>query len=214
MQITIFGASRGVGRAALDLAVSHGHTVTAVARSPLSVAPAARVVTGDVLDDRVVASAIEQADAVVVALGTRPGEKGSSAQGHVCSQATRAVIAAMAHGTGRRLVVISSYGVGPTRSQRPFPFNLVAATLLRDVMADKELQERHVRASGLDWTIVQPMGLTDEAASGKSFVSTDGQHELTQVSRADVAAACMDAIESRSYIQQSIAVSTCRRAAA
>ena len=207
MQITIVGASRGVGRAALDIALGRGHNVTAIARNAFSVAPEARIIVGDVLDERVVTSAVGNADAVLVALGPRPGEKSSSAQKHICSEATRALIAAMVQGVSRRLVVVSSYGVGQTRSQRPFPFNLVAATLLKDVMADKERQERDVRAAPLEWTIVQPLGLTDAPATGQPLISASGNHELTKVSRADVASVCIDIIKSRAYIGQSIAIS-------
>ncbi len=34
-------------------------------------------------------------------------------------------------------------------------------TVLREHMADKEKQEALVKASRLDWTLVQPVGLTD-----------------------------------------------------
>ncbi len=107
----------------------------------------------------------------------------------------------------RRLVVVSSYGVGPTIARRPFPFNLVAATLLKDVMADKESQERLVRASDTDWTIVQPLGLTDEPPTHRPFISTTGERATTRVPRADVAAVCIDAIDGHTFVRETIAVS-------
>lgn len=53
--------------------------------------------------------------------------------------------------------------------------------LLKPQIADHEVQERTVRGSGLDWTLVQPVYLTDgeEPAS----LSTDGSVEGMQVSR-------------------------------
>lgn len=208
MNITIFGASRGVGKALVDAAAARGHTVTAVARRAVAFnGSAGRAIVGDVLDAGVVRQALEGADAVVIALGTAPTEKGASAQAQVCSRATRSILAAMAASAVRRLVVVSSYGVGPTRANRPFPFNIVAATLLRDVMADKEAQENLVRDSIMEWTIAQPLGLTDDLATGTPRVSTDGSRGGSRVARADVAAVCLDAIDSHRYIRETIAIS-------
>jgi len=206
MNIVVFGASRGVGRATVEAAAARGHAVTAVARSaaPLAGLPGTTIV-GDVLDPTLAANALGGADAVIVALGTAPGSKGQ--QGKVCSQGTRVILAAMQASALRRIVVVSSYGIGPTRDRLVFPFNVVATTLLKDVMADKELQESEVRSSDTDWTIVQPLGLTDEPATGRPFVATDGSRQTTQIARADVAAVCIEAIESRRYLRETIAVS-------
>jgi putative NADH-flavin reductase len=206
MNIVIFGASRGVGRAAVDIAAARGHTVTAVARTAAAMAGLpGTTVTGDVLDPAVAARTLSGADAVIVALGTAPGSDGQ--QGKVCSRGTRAILGAMQAAALRRIVVVSSYGIGPTRDRRAFPFNIVAATLLKDVMADKELQESEVRGSDTDWTIAQPLGLIDEPVSGRPFVATDGSRQTTQISRADVATVCIEAIENKRFIRETIAIS-------
>jgi putative NADH-flavin reductase len=208
MLITIFGASRGVGRVAVDVATDRGHTVRAFARSTESLdgGPATPIV-GDVFDEASVARALDAADAVLVALGTAPAAGNAGRQGQVCSGGTRVILNAMKSGVARRIVIVSSYGIGPTSARRPFPFNLVAATLLKDVMADKEVQEREVRASDTDWTIAQPLGLTDAPATGSPFVSTDGSRRVTRVPRADVATVCIDAIETNRYLRETIAIS-------
>jgi putative NADH-flavin reductase len=208
VNITIFGASRGVGRAAVQVAVARGHTVTAVARSGGFLAgTAASEIAGDVFDADLVARALIGAEAILVALGTSPAARDGAQQAQVCSRGTRVILEAMRSGGPQRIVVVSSYGVGPTRERRPFPFNVVAATLLKDVMADKEAQEREVRESETQWTIVQPLGLTDGPATGTPFVSTDGSRQVTQVARADVATVCIEALESGSYLRETIAIS-------
>jgi putative NADH-flavin reductase len=207
MRIAIFGASRGVGRAAVDAAVAAGHAVTAFARTAGTLAStAADVVTGDVLDERAVVAALAGADATIVALGVTPGARSTTPE-DICSRGTQTIVAALAGTTARRIVIVTSYGVGETRSRTPFLFSIFAKTVLRGIMADKERQERDIRASGLDWTIVQPLGLTDDPASGRPYVSTDGSRRTTRVSRADVAAVCLDAIEHARYIGASISVS-------
>ncbi len=207
MKLTIFGASRGVGRAAAEIAAARGHMITAVARSPLRFAlPSGAAVLGDATDAVTVAAALRDADAVLVALGTAPGKRDAAAA-QVCSRATRVILGAMRERELQRIVVVSSYGIGPTRDRRPFPFNVIASTLLKDVMADKEVQEREVRASDRAWTIAQPMGLTDAPATGSPFVSADGSRKLTRVARADVAAVCLDAIERERFVRETIAIS-------
>ena len=153
------------------------------------------------------ASAIAGADAVIVSLGVTPG-KGATTPEDVCSRGTRTIVEAMNAAAIERLLIVTSYGVGDTRSRTPFVFSLFAKTILRGIMADKERQERDVRASGLRWTIVQPLGLTDGPATGHPYVATDGSRQTDRVSRADVGAVCVDAIEQAKFIGACVAVSS------
>jgi putative NADH-flavin reductase len=207
MNIVIFGASRGVGRAAVEIAAARGHAVTAVARNGEALAGLPAIaLAGDALDAELVNRALSGAQAVIVALGSSPSGRDGQ-QGKICSIGTRSILGAMKAAALRRGVVISSYGIGPTRERRTFPFNVVAATVLKDAMADKEVQETEVRDSDTDWTIAQPLGLTDGPETGRPFVSTEGSRQTTQVSRADVATVCIQAIESSLYLRETIAIS-------
>lgn len=207
MNIAVFGASRGVGRLCVDVALGAGHAVTAVARNrgTLDAAPAT-IIIGDVLDQSVVERALEGCDAVIVALGVSPGSRSKTPE-DVCSRGTRNILAGMDAAKIDRVVVVTSYGVGATRVKTPFPFNLIAATLLKGIMEDKEVQEQLVRASGTKWTLVQPLGLTDGGATGTPYVAADGSRKSSRISRADVAAVCVDALEHGKYIDECVSVS-------
>jgi uncharacterized protein YbjT (DUF2867 family) len=152
---------------------------------------------------------LDGADAVLVALGVSPGQRATTPE-DVCSRGTYAILAEMKSRGIDRIVVVTSYGVGETQKLTPFPFSVIAKTILKGIMADKELQEEAVRLSGTRWTIVQPLGLTDGPATGNVLVSTDGSRASNQVPRADVAAACIDAIGNDRYIGESVAVSARR----
>jgi putative NADH-flavin reductase len=206
MRIAVIGASRGVGLACVRAARGAGHEVTALQRSPVDQPQAGvRYVIGDATREEIARDAIGGCDAAIVALGAKPG---GAAGGHdVCSRGTRAVLEAMRSEGVRRLVVVTSYGVGPTKSRTPFPFNVVAATLLRGIMADKEVQERDVRMSSTLWTIVQPLGLTDAPATGAPLVAADGSRRSTRVPRDDVARVCVESLENGSHIRETVAVS-------
>ena len=190
MKVLVVGATGGTGRAAVDALVADGHEVTAFARragAVLGGRPGVRTVDGDATVAGHVAAAVRGQDAVVVALGIAESAVRVRLRGpagtplDVRSRGTAAVVAAMREHGVRRLVVQSSYGVGETRDRLPLSSRLVFALLLKPQIADHEAQERVVRGSGLDVTIVQPIYLTD--GDEPATVSTDGSVEGMRVSR-------------------------------
>lgn len=204
MNIAVFGGTRGVGRAVVDQALARGHAVTALARDPASLAiadPGFTVVPGNVLDPAAVVQAVGGADAVVVSLGGT-----SDNPGDVVSRGTQNVVAAMQAAGVRRLIIVTSLGVGDSRTQVPIAFKLLMQTVLRASMQDKERQEEIVRASGLDWTIVRPGGLTDDPVTGKYTVSTGRDVVAGRIARADVADFILNQLSSAEYVGQAPAV--------
>ncbi len=187
MRVLVVGATGGSGRAAVGALTARGHEVTAFARragAAFAGRDGVRGLDGDATAAGDVDRAVRGQGAVVVTLGISEhparvrlrGSRGTPLD--VRSRGTAAVVAAMhAHGV-RRLVVQSSYGVGDTRDLLPPSARLVFALLLRPQIADHERQERIVRDSGLDWTIVQPVYLTDgdEPAAVSPSGDTGGMH--------------------------------------
>jgi uncharacterized protein YbjT (DUF2867 family) len=189
MHVVVIGATGGSGRAAVRALQTHGHEVTAFARRA-SVLPGVRTVDGDVTVPDDVDRAVRGQDAVVVTLGISESPlqvrlRGSSGTpGDVRSRGTAELVRAMRERGVPRLVVQSSYGVGPTRDRLPLSSRLVFAALLRPQIADHERQEEHVRASELAWTIVQPVHLTD--GTEEATCSPTGDVEGWRVSRSAV----------------------------
>ena len=73
MNVTVFGATGGIGRLVVDQLRSNGHTVTAYVRNPDKV-PATwgedvKVAVGEITDAGAIDRAVAGADAVVSALG-------------------------------------------------------------------------------------------------------------------------------------------------
>ncbi|MGY1625318.1 NAD(P)-dependent oxidoreductase [Geodermatophilus sp. SYSU D00965] len=214
MRVLVVGATGGSGRAAVDALTARGHEVTAFARRASAVygeRAGVRAVDGDVTVAADVERAVRGQDAVVVALGISEsalrvrllGSRGTPLD--VRSRGTRTVVAAMRSAGVRRLVVQSSYGVGETRTRLPLSSRVVLALLLRPQIADHERQERLVRDSGLDWTLVQPVYLTD--GDEPATVSADGDVEEWHVSRAAVGGVLADAVDGALPRGRSLAVS-------
>ncbi len=74
-------------------------------------------------------------------------------------------------------------------------------------MADKEKQEEVIKSSGLDWTLIQPVGLSDGPATNSWLANTQGLIRRQQMSRADVAAFLVSLIRSKDYSRATVALS-------
>ena len=158
LKVLVFGATGGSGRAIVRQLLASGHRVTAFARRAADFGSNdVRIHQGDVLKPEDVHQAVQGHDAVVVALGISEnplrvrlfGSGGTALR--VRSAGTQNVIDAMKANDVRRLVVMSSYGVGPSRDRLAFSERLLFRSLLAPQIADSERQEREVRSSGLDW---------------------------------------------------------------
>lgn len=203
MKLTVIGGSRGTGALVAGLAYDAGHEVTVVSRS--GSAPAGcRAVTGSATDPAVARSAVDGADAVLVTVG---GAKGVRRQR---TEVTRAVVEAMAATGARRLVVQSSLGAGDSGTQMPLPLRLLMKVVLAAPLADHNEQESAVTASGLDWTLVRPTGLTNGAATGRWRAHSVGERGTLggTIPRADLAAYLLEVLSDDALIGESVGISS------
>ena len=197
------GGSRGTGAQVVRLAMAAGHEVTSVSRSGTSPHPGVvRDVTGNALDSDVMRTAVAGADAVVVTVG---GAKGSDRHR---AEVTKSIIQAMRLAGVRRLIVQSSLGVGDSLELMPAPARVFARTVLASALADHAEQEAAVAASGLDWTVVRPGGLSDGPATGAYVAqeTTEGRPMKGRISRADVAAHIVRILDDPSTFGRALAM--------
>lgn len=216
MNILVMGATGGSGRAVVAQLLAAGHEVTAFSRrgDRLGIGSSRlRAFQGDALERADVESAVSGHDAVVVTLGITENPVRVRLFGprhtplDVRSRGTRHVIDAMRRHGVRRLMVLTSYGVGATRGRLGFVDRLFFELLLKPQIRDTELQNQDVIDSGLDWVIVQPVHLTNGEEDGLPFASTDGTTERMQVSRRSVARFMAEAVTSTAFVGQSVALS-------
>ena len=173
MNVIVFGASGATGRLAVESALSAGHSVAAFVRDskrlPLT-HPRLRLIEGEVMDPASVASALAGQQAVLCTLGNFPEGKEDSERKQpgvpVCSVGTKNILAAMDASGCRRLVVQSSVSVGDSYGTARLGAGFIIRLLLKQVMADRELQEAATMASDCDWTIVRPVKMSNKSAKG------------------------------------------------
>jgi len=169
------------------------------------------VVTGDAVRDSDVERAVHGQEAVVVTLGIRENPVRVRLRGpartplDVRSRGTRTVVDAMRRHGVRRLIVQTSYGTGPTRDRLPARYRLMFRALLGPQIADTERQDALVRSSDLDWTIVQPVNLTD-GDDAEATVS-DGDVSSWAIPRRAVGRVLADLVDRPEYARATVAVS-------
>ena len=188
MRIVIAG---GHGQIALHLSArlaQSGHTPVGLIRNPEHAddLAGAEPLVLDLEKSSVadVAAALEGADAVVFAAGAGPG---STAERKLTVDRDGAVLladAAEAAGV-RRMVVISAMSADD--------FDASSTDVFQVYLRAKSEADAHVRASGLDWTIVRPGGLTDDEPTG--LVTVGETVPRGSISRVDVAAVIAELLE-------------------
>jgi putative NADH-flavin reductase len=205
MKLIIFGATGSVGRLVVDQALEQGHDVTAFTRDPAKVErhhDRLTVVGGDVMDMGRVTEAVAGHDAVIVTLGA--GRKGG-----VRAPGTKAIIDAMRAAGTRRLIVQSTLGAGDSEGNLNFYWKwIMFGLLLRPAYADHQEQERIVRNSDVDWTIVRPSAFTDGPRTGsyrRGFGPDDAS--TLKIARADVADFLLEQLDDNTYLRRTPAIS-------
>ncbi len=208
MRILIVGASGALGRALVAQALEHEHQVTALVRRPDRFDlrhPDLSVVAGDVLDPAAVDAAVAGQEAVISALG----HKRWMLPTRILSTGTANVLEAMQRHGVRRFVGVTSLGVGDSWWRMGLYYTLfVLPVILQFYFWDKLRQERLVRASGLDWTIVRPGALTNGRARGtwRSGRRIGNPLWTVRIARADVARFLLDEVAEAHRLRETVAV--------
>ena len=211
MRLTILGATGGIGRLLLPLALDQGHEVTAFARAPEKItakiaaktaAPNSRlrILGGDLLNPTEMAAAIQNSDAVLSAFG--PSTLASTHQrrnfGHTLVEALRAAR------VNRFLHVSTAF----LFRDGGLLVNLMANTLFHNVTADSRDCETEMTQPDLAWTIVRPPRLLNGPPTHRTRIVAGHlpQGGFT-ISRADVAAFLLQEAVTPRYIRQVVGIS-------
>jgi putative NADH-flavin reductase len=173
MKFLVLGATGRTGVLFVKKALDQGHQVTAlVRRADAIVDPRARVVSGDVADAAVIASASLGHDAVISTLGAKSARKTPT----LVTDTVRAVIASAKTSGVDRFVIVSAFGVGDSLAKASFLAGAIFRTLLRKTYADKAASEVLLRASDLEWTLEYPGALNDRDRRAR------GRHKVADLS--------------------------------
>ena len=211
MQVTVFGASGGIGRHVVAQLLEGGHDVVAYVRNPVKLGradPRLRIVEGQLSDERSIAEAVRGSDAVVSALGPtlRRGATGTPV-----TDGTRAIVAAMQRLGVRRLVGLATPSVAdprdaPTLKARMLP--VIAGVAFPNALRELVGMTAAVTGSDLDWTIGRLTRPTDRPATGTVRAGFLGHDTVgSSMTRADIAAWLIAQIDDSTYSRAAPAIS-------
>ncbi len=201
MNITVFGASGGIGTHVVSLAAQRGHQVRAVYRTTPHTPPPGQaeiLIAPDIFDPGFAATAIHSADVVVAAVGpnfaTRHNPRTTmTSPPDLHQRLARTLITAIKTSAApARLIAVSTASMGPADTLMGAGprllfrfFRTVVAPNLGHVGQDLRAMEEELAASGLDWYALRPVNLTDGPLTG--HVQASDRFRMKTISRADVA---------------------------
>ena len=209
-RIVVFGATSGIGRCAVEEALSRGHSVRAFARgaASLEARPRLEPMAGDALKAEDVAAALEGVDVIIYALGIKEGLSMLWQEVTLFSRSTEVLLEEMPKAGVRRLLVVTGFGAGRSKSAMSRIERMGHRAVLGKPYEDKDRQEEMLVASDLDWTIARPVILTNGAQSGRYKALGDPDTWRNGlISRADVACYLLDAIENDEDIRRDVVLS-------
>jgi putative NADH-flavin reductase len=145
--------------------------VTVLARDPSTLGKKdarLEVIRGDITDRGTVNSAEEGQHAVVITIGRGPTNKPVS----LFSEGPQKVVTAIAHHSVDKLICVTGIGAGDSKGHGGFLYDTIFnPLLLKTIYEDKNIQEKSVQDSKLEWLIVRPGFLTNGALTGKYLQS-------------------------------------------
>jgi putative NADH-flavin reductase len=206
MKLLVLGATGGTGRQVVGQALAAGHEVTAYVRNPTNLerSPGLRIAAGDAADGTALERALQGQEAVVSTIGVRQ----SFRSGQLFSRSMKALAPAMERRGVRRLVLMSSFGVGESLRDAPTLLRLHYRVFLHGIFADKKAAEDYLRTTRLDWTFVYPVLLTDGPHTGRyragERLALEG---WPKISRADVADFILAELRRPAYVRKTAVLS-------
>ncbi|AOM40478.1 SDR family oxidoreductase [Xenorhabdus hominickii] len=174
----IFGAGKGVGRHLVTIALKQNRPVTALIRNEQQaielIALGINVIQGDACDKKSIEKSITLAGKNPIVFSTIGG-------GDADHYGNITIINALEQAQVSRMLLVTSIGCGESwKSLSPR-----AKSLFGQSVRHKSLAESYLQTSTLDFTIVRPGGLTNQAGTGHCQRYQEEVHGM--VSREDVA---------------------------
>jgi putative NADH-flavin reductase len=208
MNITIIGASAGIGLEAVKRGLDRNHSITTLSRSDIEIEEkkSLKVILGDATNKADLLSSIQSADAIIVTLGT---SKNMNATTLFSDFAQLMVEIHKENKIDIPFIFVTGFGAGESKNYVPWLVKMFLKYFLKDVYADKTKMEEIVTNSDLNWTVVRPGRLLDEELTEKYRIENKlfKGINIGGINRADVADFLIKQAEEQTELKKYIAIS-------
>ncbi|MGC4234715.1 MAG: NAD(P)H-binding protein [Niabella sp.] len=188
MNITVIGASAGVGLETVKRALLRNHKVTTLSRSEIILPVNTNLlqIKGSATNKTGLKRSIENADAVIVTLGTGKSRKRTTLYSDFAKLLTEVQ---QETNTQVPFIMVTGFGAGESGAYSSFLMKIFFKLLLKDVYADKTKMEEIITTSKIKWEIVRPGLLKDEPLTEKYRAETQLYKgiNISSINRSDVA---------------------------
>jgi putative NADH-flavin reductase len=208
MNITIIGASAGIGLEAVKRGLDRNHSITTLSRSDIEIEgkKSLKVILGDATNKADLLSSIQNADALIVTLGT---SKNMNATTLFSDFAQLMVEIQKENKIDVPFIFVTGFGAGESKNYVPWLVKMFLKYFLKDVYADKTKMEEIVTNSDLNWTVVRPGRLLDKELTEKYRIENKLFKGISigGINRADVADFLIKQAEKQTELKKYIAIS-------
>jgi putative NADH-flavin reductase len=208
MNITIIGASAGIGLETVKRGLNRNHSITTLSRSEIEIKEkkSLNMILGDATNKADLINSIQQADAIIVTLGTGRNMKATT----LFSDFAKLIVEINREKKmDVPFIFVTGFGAGESKNYVPWMVKLFLKYLLKDVYADKTKMEEIITNSDLNWTVVRPGRLLDKELTEKYRIENTlfKGINIGGINRADVADFLIKQAEKQTELKKYIALS-------
>jgi putative NADH-flavin reductase len=208
MNITIIGASGGIGLETVKRGLNRNHSITTLSRSEIEIQEkkSLNMLLGDATNKIDLVNAIQKADALIITLGTGKNMKATT----LFSDFAKLIVEI--HNENKitiPVIFITGFGAGESGKYVTWLVKIFLKYFLKDVYADKTKMEEIITNSDLNWTVVRPGRLLDKELTEKYRIENKlfKGINIGGINRADVADFLIKQAEKQTELKKYIAIS-------
>ena len=207
MNITIIGASAGIGLETVKRGLNRNHSITTLSRSEIhreEKKPFNRIL-GDATNKADLVNSIQNADALIVTLGTGKNMKATT----LFSDFAKLIVEI--HRENKiniPIIFVTGFGAGESNNYVSWIVKLFLNYFLKDVYADKTKMEEIITSSDLNWTVVRPGRLLDKELTAQYRIENKlfKGINIGGINRADVADFLIKQAENQTELKKYVAI--------
>lgn len=208
MNLTIIGASCGIGLNTVNLALNRRHHITTLSRTTKTIpdSPLITKISGDATVVEDIKKAILNADAVIISIGKKG--KGSN-PGTLFSNTAKAFLQALREiNFTSPVFIVTGFGAGESGKYHNILMKMLFRLFLKTEYDDKTRMEKLFSKSSLKWEIVRPGILNNKPSVGNYKVYSELYKgiKIGSVSRHDVAMFLLDQAENPTMLKKYVSL--------